>query len=159
MISGCIEADAAGIKASATLKKEETNAESGNEFVRAQLPGVRAVMNWYVARQRADGLLGKIPWWPFVDWGKDFENGEAPQEADGQSAVMTLQYVEALRYAAELEETLGDKHMAEIYRGAASRAAEGVWKLCWDASAGLLADTPAKDIIRSTRIFWAFGWM
>ena len=47
------------------------------EFVKAQMPGVRAVMNWYVAR-RADGLLGKIPWWPFVDWGKDFENGEAP---------------------------------------------------------------------------------
>ena len=114
------------------------------EFVKAQMPGVRAVMNWYVARQGADGLLGKIPWWPFVDWGKDFENGEAPQEADGQSAMMTLQYVEALRYAAELEETFGDKHVAEIYRGAASRAAEGVWKLCWDASAGLLADTPAK---------------
>ena len=143
--------DVAGIKAlrgsgqaSATLKNEETNAESGNEFVRAQLPGVRAVMDWYVARQRADGLLGKIPWWPFVDWGKDFENGEAPQEADGQSAVMTLQFVEALRYATELEETFGDKHMAEIYRGAAERAAEGVWKLCWDAGAGLLADTPAK---------------
>jgi len=114
------------------------------EFVKANLPGVRTVMDWYVARQRADGLLGKIPWWPFVDWGKDFENGEAPQEADGQSSVMTLQYVEALRYAAELEETFGDKHKAEIYRAAAARAAEGVWRLCWDASAGLLADTPAK---------------
>ena len=136
--------DVAGIKASATLKKEETKAESGNEFVRAQLPGVRAVMNWYVARQRADGLLGKIPWWPFVDWGKDFVDGVPPQEPDGGSSVITLQFVEALRYAAELEEQFGDKHTAERYRAAAARAAEGVWKTCWDDQYGLLADTPAK---------------
>ena len=134
----------AGIKASATGEKEERNMESAEEFVKAQLPGVRAVINWYVARQRKDGLLGKIPWWPFVDWGKDFENGESPQEADGGSSVMTLQYVEALRYAAELEDVYGDKHLAESYRGAAERAATGVLKLCWNGEYGLLADTPAQ---------------
>ena len=93
------------------------------EFVKANLPGVRTVMDWYVARQRADGLLGKIPWWPFVDWGKDFVDGVPPQEADGGSSVITLQFVEALRYAAELEEVYGDKHQAEVYRAAAERAA------------------------------------
>jgi alpha-L-rhamnosidase len=134
----------AGLEASATAKKDEKNPESGEEFVKTQLPGVRAVMGWYLARQRADGLLGKIPWWPFVDWGKDFEDGVPPQEADGESSVITLQYLEALRYAAELEEHFGDKHQAEIYREAGARAAQGVWKLCWDAHVGLLADTPAK---------------
>ena len=134
----------AGIKASATGKTEERSEESGEEFVKAQLPGVRTVMDWYVARQRTDGLLEKIPWWPFVDWGKDFVDGVPPQEPDGGSSVITLQFVEALRYAAELEEAFGDKHTAEIYRGAATRAAAGVWKLCWNAEYGLLADTPAQ---------------
>jgi alpha-L-rhamnosidase len=114
------------------------------EFVKAQLPGMRTVMGWYVARQRADGLLGRIPWWPFVDWGKDFDGGDPPQEADGQSSVITLQYVEALRYAAEVEDRYGDKHLAEEYRAAATRAAEAVWKLCWNARYGLLADTPEQ---------------
>jgi alpha-L-rhamnosidase len=114
------------------------------EFVKAQLPGVRSVLNWYVARQRADGLLGKIPWWPFVDWGKDFVDGVPAQEEDGGSSVITLQYVEALRYAAEMEEVLGDKHTAEIYREAAERGARGVYQLCWVTQFGLLADTPAQ---------------
>ena len=114
------------------------------QFVKAQLPGVETVMDWFVARQRPDGLLGKIPWWPFVDWGKDFQDGEPPQEEDGGSSVITLQFVEALRYSAELEEAYGDKHLAETYRAAAEQAAEGVWKLCWSADYGLLADTPAQ---------------
>jgi hypothetical protein len=114
------------------------------EFVKAQLPGVQTVMDWYVARQRPDGLLGKIPWWPFVDWGKDFQDGEPPQEEDGQSAVLTLQFVEALRYAAELEQLYGDKHVADTYRSAADRASQSVWKLCWSPDSKLLADTPAQ---------------
>ena len=114
------------------------------EFTKAQLPGVRAVLAWYLAKQRADGLLGRIPWWPFVDWGKDFEDGVPPQDADGGSSVITLQFVEALRNAAELEERFGDKYQAEVDRQAADRAAQGVMKLCWNAQYGLLADTPAQ---------------
>jgi len=113
-------------------------------FVREQMEGVRSVMDWYVARQRPDGLLGKIPWWPFVDWGKDFEYGEAPQEADGGSSVMTLQFAEALRDAAEMEELYGDQSAAARYREAAARATTGVWKWCWNAKYGLLADTPEQ---------------
>jgi alpha-L-rhamnosidase len=114
------------------------------EFVKEQLPGTRTVLAWYLRRQRQDGLLGEIPWWPFVDWGKDFVDGVPPQEADGGSSVITLQFVEALRDAAELEERLGDKHTAEVYRAAAEKASAGIWKLCWNEEWGLLADTPAQ---------------
>jgi alpha-L-rhamnosidase len=113
-------------------------------FTKAQLPGVETVMDWFLARQRPDGLLGKIPWWPFVDWGKDFQDGEPPQDEDGQSAVLTLQFVEALRYAAELEQRYGDQHHAQTYREAAERASQAVWKLCWSPDYKLLADTPAQ---------------
>ncbi|HTZ46295.1 MAG TPA: alpha-L-rhamnosidase C-terminal domain-containing protein [Verrucomicrobiae bacterium] len=114
------------------------------DFVRRNLPGTRTVLDWYLQRQRPDGLLGKIPWWPFVDWGKDFDFGEPPQQADGGSAVITLQFVEALRYAAELEDQYGDHHLAEDYRAAASRASHAIWKLCWNDKFQLLADTPEQ---------------
>ena len=65
-------------------------------------------MDWFLDKQRPDGLLGEIPWWPFVDWGKDFAFGMPPQDADGGSSPITLQYIEALPYAAELESTFGD---------------------------------------------------
>jgi alpha-L-rhamnosidase len=114
------------------------------EFVRRNLPGTRTVLDWYLQRQRSDGLLGRIPWWPFVDWGKDFDFGEPPQQADGGSAVITLQFVEALHYAAELEDLFGDRHLAEDYRTAAARAAQGISKLCWSDKFQLLADTPEQ---------------
>lgn len=115
------------------------------EFVRAQLPGTRTVLDWFMARQRDDGLLGNIPWWPFVDWGRDFVDGVPEQGEDGGSSVITLQFVEALRYGAELEEAYGDKHVADIYRRAAERAVSAIRKSCWNEKYGLLADTPAQD--------------
>lgn len=114
------------------------------EFVKAQISGTRTVLDWFIDRQRPDGLLGNIPWWPFVDWGKDFAFGMPPQDGDGGSSPITLQYIEALRYAAELEAAFGDPARAQHYREADSRAVAAVRKLCWDDTYGLIADTPAK---------------
>jgi hypothetical protein len=114
-------------------------------FVRTQLGGTRAVLDWYLQRQRPDGLIGKVPWWPFVDWGKDFEFGMPPQDDDGGSAAITLQFIEALRNAAELEAALGDARVADTYREASNHAAEAVRKLCWSDQYGLLADTPSRQ--------------
>jgi len=116
-----------------------------HDFVCSQIPGTRGVLNWYLRRQRADGVLQRVPWWPFVDWGKDFHSGMPPQDDDGGSAVITLQFIEALRYAAELEAVCGEAHNVESYREAADRASQAVRKLCWDPRHGLLADTPARQ--------------
>jgi alpha-L-rhamnosidase len=113
-------------------------------FVRAQLRGTRAVLDWYLERQRTDGLMGNVPWWPFIDWGSDFEYGTPPQDDDGGSAVITLQLVEALQDAAEIEAALGDPQMADQYRDAARRAADALRKLCWSDQYKLIADTPSQ---------------
>ena len=114
------------------------------DFVRAQLPGIRAVLGWYSRERRSDGVLRKLPWWPFVDWGKDFDAGVPPQDPDGGSAPITLEYVEALRYAAELENAYGEPRFAEQDREAAARAAAAVFRLCWNERYGLLADAPSQ---------------
>lgn len=114
------------------------------DFVRGQLSGTRAVTDWFLEHQRPDGLLGKIAWWPFVDWGKDFDSGMPPQDQDGGSSVITLQFIEAIRYAADLEAAMGDASNSARYRAAADRAARAVLKSCWNEQYGLLADTPAQ---------------
>jgi hypothetical protein len=114
------------------------------DFVRAQLGGTRTVLDWFLQHQRADGLLDRLPWWVFVDWAADFEAGEPPQDLGGGSAVITLQFIEALRYAAELEDVYGHRARAEVYRQAVNRASEGIRKLCWNQEYGLIADSPAQ---------------
>ncbi|MBO0911581.1 MAG: alpha-L-rhamnosidase [Acidobacteria bacterium] len=114
------------------------------EFVKSQIDGTRTVLDWFLRRQRADGLLGRLPWWPFIDWGKDFSFGVPPEDDDGGSSVITLEYMEALGYGRELESAFGDPIRAQRYREAESRAREAVRKLCWNDRAGLIADTPRQ---------------
>ena len=114
-------------------------------FDQSLLPGTRGVLDWFSAHQRPDGLLRRIEWWPFVDWSPPlYESGVPPQEADGGSSVLTLQFIQALQDAAELEDHLGEKERANRYREQAARASSGLMRLNWDEQTGLLADTPAK---------------
>lgn len=114
-------------------------------FVSSLLPGTRGVLDWFSRHQRPDGLLGHIPWWPFVDWSPpDYDGGVPPQTADGGSSALTLQYIEALHDAADMEDALGETFRADEYRQHASRAAKALMLLSWSPEAGLLADTPEK---------------
>ena len=61
------------------------------EFVRALLPGVRSVIGWFERRVDDTGLLGSIPWWPYVDWAPEWPGGVPPGGRDGHSAMITLQ--------------------------------------------------------------------
>jgi len=113
-------------------------------FVRDQLAGTRTTLDWFLRHQRPDGLLDALFWWPFVDWGTDFGFGIPPEDPDGGSTSMALQFVEALRNAADLETALGEPARAEAYRAAAERTVAAVKKLCWNKEYALFADTPAQ---------------
>jgi alpha-L-rhamnosidase len=114
------------------------------DFVRSHLPGTRTVLDWFLSYQRPDGLLGKLPWWDFVDWTKDFLRGVPPQDETGGSSVITLQFIEALRNAADLERNFGDSIRANRYTEAADKASRAVRELCWNKGYGLIADTPSQ---------------
>lgn len=115
------------------------------EFVRSQLPLVRSTLSWFADKQNANGLMGRLPWWPFVDWSNDFLAGIPPQEENGDSAILSLQFVEALRYAAKLETALGLDDMAQRDTAQADYISRAVRRLCWSEQYGLLADTPQKN--------------
>ena len=115
-----------------------------SNFLRQFIPGIRDILDWFERRLTPSGLLGKMDWWNFVDWTKDFKDGVPPQETDGQSSILSLQFAAALREAADLESNFGSKRQAESDRALAARIARAVYETCWDPSRGLLADTPAR---------------
>jgi alpha-L-rhamnosidase len=109
------------------------------------VPHTRGVLDWYARHQRADGLLGLMPWWNYGDWTADFERGVPPQDGDGGSALLSLIYLAALRDGAELEAYMGNAAIAEDYRRRAEAVGKAVLRRCWGEDAGLLADTPARS--------------
>ncbi|HLI34066.1 MAG TPA: alpha-L-rhamnosidase C-terminal domain-containing protein, partial [Terriglobia bacterium] len=113
------------------------------DFLRQYLQNARGVLGWFEGHLTASGLLGRLPWWDFVDWTKDFRSGVPPQETDGQSSILSLQFAAALREAADLESAFGSVAEAAHDRKLAARITQEVYKTCWDSARGLLADTPA----------------
>ncbi len=111
------------------------------EFIREHLPGTRVVLDWFLARQRPDGLLGFLPYWVHGDTGTALDT--SIQDEKGRSGLVTTQFLGTLRDAAALEEALGDKSRASLYRRQADLAARAVATL-WDPSHGLMADTPER---------------
>jgi alpha-L-rhamnosidase len=108
------------------------------------LPNARAVLAWYQRQLTPSGLVGRLPWWPFVDWAAQFQGGVPPEEADGQSAALTLEFALALQEAADLESAFGEPTEAQRDRALAAKTDAAVYRLCWDARRQLLADTPRK---------------
>ncbi len=108
--------------------------------VRASLEGTRTVLHWFAQHERPDGLLEKLPWWSFVDW---VSSGEIPTySASGESCVTTLEYLGALNQAADIEQALGDPHIAAQHRARATHIRTGLYSACWNATRKLLADNP-----------------
>ncbi|MDE3148887.1 MAG: alpha-L-rhamnosidase, partial [Acidobacteriota bacterium] len=111
--------------------------------VRSSLMGTRAVLHWFEGYEQPDGLLKEVPWWSFIDW---VSSGKIPTyDAHGESCVTTLQYLGALDDAASLEKGLGDSLFASRYLTRAAHVRSGLYRQCWNASRGLLADTPDRN--------------
>jgi hypothetical protein len=113
-------------------------------FVRGMLPGVRAVLSWYSARQKANGSLGHMPWWNFVDWTRQWRSGVPPAAEDGSSAPLDLQLLLAYQWAARMEAALGSKALAADHQRASAQLSNTVRLQYFDPSRGIFADTPQK---------------
>jgi hypothetical protein len=112
-------------------------------FVRRMLPGVRSVLAFFADRQSADGSLGPLPWWNFVDWARAWPRG-VPPALEGASAPLDLQLLLAYGYAADLEQDTGSPARAGELRAAAARLRATIRARYWDDARGLFADTPAR---------------
>ncbi|HEV2351832.1 MAG TPA: family 78 glycoside hydrolase catalytic domain [Terriglobia bacterium] len=115
------------------------------KFLRQFQPGMSDVLGWFESRLTPSGLLGRLQWWDFADWTKDFEDGVPHQDAGGQSAILSLQFALALKDAADMEDAFGNSVSAAHHRALADKIVEGVRKTCWDPTRQLIADTPAHQ--------------
>jgi alpha-L-rhamnosidase len=120
-------------------------------FVRQNLPGVRAVLSFFAERHRPDGSLGPLPWWNFLDWTKQWQDGVPPTGADGSSAPAGLQLLLACQWAAGMEAALGSTSCAAEDARQARRLENTIRQAFWDPARRLFADTSArKDFSQQT---------
>ena len=114
-------------------------------FVKQFLPGIRSVLNWFERHLDETGMLGKMSWWNYVDKVPAYSIGVPPGANDGNSALITLQYLYALQYAIALHEAFGLQRWADEWKQQAASVKKAVYKHCFSEAKGLLADTPKKQ--------------
>jgi hypothetical protein len=137
---------------------------SDADFVRQFLPGVIGVLDWYERHiDKQTGMLGKTPYWSFVDWAKEWawdtkkNEGGVPLGGgiDGESAITTLQFVYTLQHAATIFNAQGKSDQATYYSQLATKISKAVYKNCWAEKRQLLSDTPDKTSFSQHANIWA----
>lgn len=115
------------------------------QYVEDTVPHTRGIFDWYLARLRSDGLLGEVDWWNFGDWTPRYVRGVPPQEPNGESTLSTMQLIEGLKDAADLERRCGSQQRVVLYEEAIRKASLAINRASWDKRYGLYADTPSKQ--------------
>ncbi len=114
-------------------------------FISQFLPAIEGVLTWYERNiDKSKNMLGPMKWWNFVDWVGPFDNGVAPGALDGNSSILTLQYVYTLKQAARLYDYFGNSCEKDRYQKLAADLSAGTFKLCFDKGRNEMADTPEK---------------
>lgn len=114
-------------------------------FVKQYLDAASLVLKWY--EQHIDSskeMLGPMDWWNFVDWDDAFPNGVPDGAIDGNSSVITLQYVYTLQQAARLFNGFNRREEAGHYSRLAKTLAQHTFQNCFDRQKMEMANTPDK---------------
>lgn len=114
-------------------------------FVSDFLTPAAGVLDWFEKKiDTTKSMLGPMKWWSFVDWNRAFPGGTPDGAMDGNSSIITLQFVNTLQQAAELFTAFGKTQQAAHYRKLATKLSAATYKQCFDTKKGVMANTPLK---------------
>jgi len=111
-------------------------------FVRERLAGARGVLDWYGRHVDSTGLLGPMPYWNYLDWAPEWQDGAPPGAIDGHSVAISLLYAYALQRAARVERDIGDSAVARGYVRRADALLRAARARAWNAKRELFSDEP-----------------
>jgi len=109
-------------------------------FVKAMMPGVRAVLEHFVARIRPDGLLSNPNGWNFIDWTEGWTWGVRADGGHGVSGPLNWHAAMTFRLAAELEALVAEPELAKRCARLARSLAAAADRHFWDGRRELYAD-------------------
>jgi hypothetical protein len=117
-----------------------------DKLVKDMIPGIIGVLHWFELKLDSSGMLGPMEYWNFVDWvnSKNWNSGAPPDVYDGNSSVVSLQYVYTLQRASAILEAFNMHDQSLYYSNLGERIKSAVYNNCYDKKRELIADTPEK---------------
>ena len=116
------------------------------KFVESFLMPIRGILDWYEKRiDKEKQMLGPMKWWNFVDWNLSWPNGTPEGANEGNSSVISLQYVYTLQQASIIFDHFDKRAEALHYKKLAAQISTGVYSQCFEKVKGVMANTPQKN--------------
>ena len=109
-------------------------------FVSEMLPGVRSVLDGFLAHVTPENLLLSAHGWNFADWISDWPLGVPPEGFEGCSGLLNWHLIYTLGLAIRLEEWVGEPLLAQRWRNWRETLATAVKSAFWDGTRGIFAD-------------------
>jgi hypothetical protein len=121
---------------------------SDTEFIKNKLAASRQILSYFAGFQQTDGSVKNLPWWNFSDWVSVQNWGLGVRSAgkDGNSALIDLQLLWAYELAADMEQKIGMKDYAALYRQQVEKLKKTIQEKYWDDKQKLYADRAEKDL-------------
>ena len=126
------------------------------DTIRLYRPGMDAVLGWFDRRLNTDGLVGKMTYWPFLDWVDGWPNGDPPAAfyGDGVASVFSMVYAMALDAAARLCRATGRPGVADEYAARADKLRAAVNARCYSEERGVYLDGPGRtELSQHAQVF------
>lgn len=114
-------------------------------FVMALLPGVRAVLDGFLAHINTENLLQAPAGWNFTDWTLAWPLGVPPDGFSGCSGPLNWHLIYTLGLATRLEEWVGEPLSAQRWQRWRVELAAAVKTHFWNEARGLFADDRAHS--------------
>ena len=112
-------------------------------FVTEMLPGVRSVLEGFLAHVHPENVLQAPDGWNFTDWISSWPLGVPPDGFSGSSGLLNWHLVYTLGLAARLEQWAGESLLAQHWQGRRDALAAACKAVFWDEQRGLFADDQA----------------
>lgn len=110
------------------------------DFIAGMLPGVRSVLDGFLAHVNEANLLQAPSGWNFSDWIADWPLGVPPDGFNGFSGLLNWHLIYTLGLARDLEEMAGDRLIAQSWQGWREKLVKAAGAAFWDEQRGLFAD-------------------
>jgi hypothetical protein len=111
------------------------------------MPGVRNVLDAFLAEKRPDGLLNPPAGWNFVDWVVGWDGG-MPLGADRlPCATINWHVVYTLELVANLERMIGESARADYWHAAALELRDALDTHLWDATGGYYRELAGHNLV------------
>ncbi|MBC7319415.1 hypothetical protein H5T89_02120 [bacterium] len=125
------------------------------ELIRRYRSTIDSILGWFERHLTENGLLGRIGYWPYVDWVDGWSWGIPPAFNSDTATIYSLIYSYTLKVASNLMLLIDSRGLFKEYKVRSMKIDKALKKYCWNEEISLFKDGPETEQFSQHCQIWA----